>query len=86
MRTLCTVFSNELEDERLNKLMILSVEPAPNASRLQIIATTEGDPEAASNALQHARGFLRSEVARALQRKRAPELVFAVLPSGARNG
>jgi ribosome-binding factor A len=38
------------------------------------------DPAAILAALARAHGRLRSEVARAIQRKRAPEIVFQVAP------
>lgn len=84
MQTLCSVFGSEVEDVRLSELVIVAVEPAPDASRLAVTCLTKGNIESATLALDRARGFLRSEIAHALQRKRAPELCFFVLPEDAR--
>ena len=63
---------------------VASVEPAPNAGRLLVTVETDDDPDAASAALEAGRGRLRSEVAAAVHRKKAPDLVFAVRPAAGR--
>lgn len=73
-----------MADERLQNLTVVKVEPAPNTGRLRV--TVAGltladatDPTTRTNAmvaLTKAGGMLRSEVARAIYRKHAPELVF----------
>ena len=70
-------------DPRLRDLVILGVEPAPDASCFQItVAAPESvAPEAyaaLAASLDAARGELRSDLARSLQRKRTPELRFAI--------
>ena len=70
-------------DPRLRDLVILGVDPAPDASCFQVtVAAPEPltpDARAALAArLDGARGELRSEIARSLQRKRTPELRFAL--------
>jgi len=70
-------------DPRLRDLVILGVDPAPDASCFQV---TVAAPEpltpdayaALTGSLDAARGALRSELARSLQRKRTPELRFAI--------
>jgi ribosome-binding factor A len=71
-------------DPQLRGLVVLEVLPAPDGSRLEVLLYPTS-PEALDVALLHerlswARGFLRAEVARALQRKRTPELVYRILP------
>ena len=71
-------------DPALRELSVASVSPAPDASRL--LVTIETDVDSAQTAdhdyildkLQVARGYLRSEVAGAIHRKRTPELMFRV--------
>ena len=70
-------------DPRLRELAILGVDPAPDASCFQVtVAATESlTPEAHAAlvaSLGAASGELRSEIARSLQRKRTPELRFAI--------
>jgi len=70
-------------DPRLRDLVILGVDPAPDGSCFQV---TVAAPEplapdayaALAGILDAARGELRSELARSLQRKRTPELRFAI--------
>ena len=59
---------------------VVSVDPAPNAGRLLVTVETDDDPAAVRTSLDAARGRLRSEVAAAIHRKKAPELTFAVRP------
>ncbi len=62
----------------------MKVEPAPNTGRLRVtvagaIPADATDPtarEELKTALDKAGGFVRMEVARAVHRKYAPELVF----------
>jgi len=70
-------------DPRLRDLVILGVDPAPDASRFQVtVAAAEslapGALAALVASLAAAAGELRSELARSLQRKRTPELRFAI--------
>ena len=65
-------------DDVLRDLTVASVVPAPNAGRLLV---TVSGPVEAGRALEHLRraaGLLRSEVAAAVHRRRAPELTFRV--------
>jgi ribosome-binding factor A len=63
-------------DEVLRGLEVVSVDPAPHAGRLRVVVAGGRD---AADALRRAAGYLRAEVARAVTRRRAPELVFEVV-------
>lgn len=72
----------ECHDDVLRDVAVGSVTPAPDASRLLITLQVEGgDPAGVMERLERVRGFLRQEVAAAVQRKRAPDLVYLVLPA-----
>lgn len=71
-------------DEILQDLTVLAVEPAPDAGRLLATVAPGFTARRAGFAgilerLDRAGGRLRSEVAEAIVRKRAPELAFTVL-------
>ena len=71
-------------DPVLNGLTVVAVEPAPDAATLLVTVTrTEGaevtSPAAILAHLGRAAGWLRSEVATAITRKRAPMLVYRVV-------
>jgi len=67
-------------DARLQDLLIIDVQPAPDASRFAVVVSAPrgADRAAIEAALKHAIGELRGEIARSLQRKRTPELAFVV--------
>ena len=71
------------EDEALLDISVERVEPAPDASRLLVMlrqASRSAHTRAEiQTALERVRGKLRADVARAITRKRAPELAFALL-------
>jgi ribosome-binding factor A len=73
---------SELADEEVASALIMQVEPAPDSSRLAVtIQPAKGvAPETVEAGLQRAAGSLRAAVADAITRKRAPTLVFHVLP------
>lgn len=74
---------SECGDDLLRDLSIREVVPAPDAWRLAVtveILRPSPDLTAVLAALARAHGRLRSEVASAIQRKRAPELVFRLAP------
>ena len=67
------------DDDLLRELLVVSVEPAPNARRLLVsVAPLErlNDLFEVIRHLEAARGRLRSEVAAAITRRKAPELMF----------
>ena len=82
--TLSQLFGGELGDDRLNCLRVESVQPAPDSSRLLVTlvadcAPKDFDRDAIDRQLQAAAGRLRTAVAEAITRRKAPSLVFAVL-------
>lgn len=79
---LSLILASEFDDEVLLGLTVLAVEPAPNGSQLLVKLHHEGadiaDGEVLRRLLQ-ATGFIRAEVAAAITRKRAPQLVFRLI-------
>ncbi len=76
----------EAADERLHSLEVREVLPAPNDSQLLVLLVpldplTDIEREEVADALQVAAGWLRSEIASAITRKRAPRLVLQLLPT-----
>jgi ribosome-binding factor A len=67
-------------DPVLQGLAVVAVDPAPHSGRLRVqVAAAEGDRAAAETVVLRAAGFLRGEVAAAVSRRYAPELVFEVV-------
>jgi ribosome-binding factor A len=71
-------------DRVLRDLTVVTVEPAPHAGRLLVTVAVPGPADATdrSTAAEHlvrAAGWLRTEMAAAIHRRKAPELVFAVI-------
>lgn len=72
----------------LRELVFVSAEPAPDTSRLRVNTQGEAAIARAGAAavlaeLRRATGFLRSQVAAAISRRRVPELTFVLIaPSG----
>lgn len=62
---------------------VVAVQPAPHSGRLRVLvsAPVDLDHGAVAAGLTRAAGLLRNEVARAICRRYAPELVFEVVPS-----
>ncbi len=77
----------ECGDGVLQALRVLDVEPAPDASRLLVTVAIDSPPDEGLNLrnvhdhLVRASGHLRSEVAGAITRKRAPVLVYRLAAS-----
>ena len=70
---------SESEDDLLRDLMVVSVEPAPNARRLLVTAASLDGPIDLVQTLAHleaARGWLRCEVAASITRRKVPDLMF----------
>jgi ribosome-binding factor A len=79
-RALEFAIGSECRDEALQDLVLVDVVPDPTVRRLR--GPAEMDEEDRARRLQRlvaARGFLRSQVAGAIHRKRTPELVFELL-------
>jgi ribosome-binding factor A len=82
-RTLNGILQGECDDEVLRDVLVESVVPAPDSTRL--LVTVSCSPSAreivAAEVLQHlhrVHGKLRGEVAAAIHRRKTPELVFRV--------
>ena len=83
-RTLGVALSSS-RDALVRDLLVMSVEPAPDGSRLLVTLCPAGALQIdVAELLAHVgelRGFLRQEIAQALQRKRTPELAFRIVPA-----
>jgi ribosome-binding factor A len=84
--TLRLLFSGETSDEILQSLEVLDVSPAPSAAQLLVTVVPAAGAPALDEmqvraTLARARGWLRSEVATAITRKRAPRLAFRFIPA-----
>jgi ribosome-binding factor A len=78
-------------DDVLRELVVHDVEPAPDASRLMVSVGFSASAGVTSvvealGRLAEASGFLRREVAGAITRKRAPELMFTFVARGGGEG
>lgn len=71
-----------LDDDVLSDVWVCSVEPAPDASRLAVLVRGPrgAEPASVKERLERVGGYLRTEVAQAITRKRVPVLTFEVLP------
>jgi ribosome-binding factor A len=81
--TLDLVFAGDSRDAVLSGLRVVSVTPAPDASRLvvtvaSVLPADRLDPAEILARLGRASGWLRTEVAAAVTRRRAPALSFQV--------
>jgi ribosome-binding factor A len=82
-RQLCRQVAESL-DALLGELAVVSVEPAPDAATLLVTVASRSsspsvDPALILGWLDRASGWLRSEVASAITRKRAPLLIYRVV-------
>lgn len=79
-RTLSLVLENEIRDPLLNELFVEEIVPFPNASRLLVLVRHVGEASIEVGArLNASKSWLRTQVAGAIHRKRAPDLIFEVL-------
>ena len=84
-RALQVIFPG-LADEVLQPLLVVRVEPAPHSGRLMVtvagpVPADATDPPPVAAHLARATGLLRTEVAAAIHRRKAPEIVFLVSSS-----
>ena len=82
--TLDQVLSGEIGDPRLACLRVVSVQPAPDASRLLVTVKVDCASESfhrdeTEQRLAASSGRLRTAVASAITRKKAPTLAFVLL-------
>ena len=70
----------------LHELIVLSVVPAPNAARLLVTVALPSSAgvraDEVMRRLLNVSGHLRSELAAAVSRRKAPELTFRVVTDG----
>ena len=83
-RTLDLVLSGDLDDDRLRDLYVSQVVPAPDASCLLVSVTPHSfardfQPAVVMARLAESTGKMRSELARAINRRKTPELMFRVV-------
>ena len=86
-RTLDQVLSGELDDDRLRDVYVVQVTPALDANCLLVTVAPLGfakdfRPEEVMARLAANSGRMRSELARAINRKKTPELMFRVVIEG----
>jgi len=83
-RTLSCVLAGECRDDRLRELLVESVQPAPDSTRLLVSlylgpSAPGVETDELLQSLRGAARMLRSAVANAICRKRVPELVFRLV-------
>jgi len=84
LEILDALLAGQAGDDRLLDLAVVAVEPAPDSSRLLVTVTPRAsdippDPREILASLDRASGWLRSEVASAITRKRAPLLAYRIV-------
>ena len=83
--TLSLVLSGEFADEILQSLDVFCVQPAPNTRRLLVVVQPKHEiretitPELILTKLDCVSVYLRSEVAAAISRRKAPSLIFEII-------
>lgn len=82
--TLNYVLSGECRDEVLQRLSVCDVKPQPDATRLlvtvcPVIRGDDVDPLLVMEHLQRSVGWMRSELARSISRRKVPDLTFCVV-------
>ena len=78
-RELSDIIRVELKDPRVGMITIIDVEVTRDQSHAKIFFTSLGDPSRVADAamgLQHAAGFLRSELAHRMKLRVVPQLQF----------
>lgn len=86
-RELADIIRLELKDPRVGMVTLTDVEVTQDYAHASVFFTALGDAqqvEAVRNALQHASGFLRSQLARRMRLRTVPELQFKYDTSVAR--
>ena len=82
-RTLSQFLVHEVHDELLQSLFIEDVVPAPGAGHmlvtLSVPAELEVDKKDLLLRLENTKGALRSELARAIRRRKVPDLSFLLV-------
>lgn len=83
-RTLDLVLSGDLDDDRLRDLYVAQVTPSPDATRLLVTVAPLGfakdfRPDLVMTRLAECSGKMRTELARAINRRKTPDLMFRVV-------
>jgi ribosome-binding factor A len=75
---LSELIAYEMSDPRVSDVTVSDVVTSPDKRHAQVLIglTTGGDPKEAVEALEHAKGFLRRQLAERLDTYRIPELHF----------
>ena len=77
LRELAELVRNSLKDSRAGLITLSDVEVARDYSHATVYYTVlNGDRAASAEALEHAKGFLRSELSKRIRVFRTPELHF----------
>jgi len=78
-RELSDIIRMELKDPRVGMITLTDVEVTPDVAHAKVYFTLMGDSDAieqTTSGLEHAAGFLRSELARRLKLRVVPQLNF----------
>jgi ribosome-binding factor A len=78
-RELSDIIRLELKDPRVGMITIIDVEVSHDQSHARVFFTSLGDPTSVADTtrgLQHAAGFLRSELAHRMKLRVVPQLQF----------
>ncbi|MFO1064699.1 MAG: hypothetical protein U0892_12620 [Pirellulales bacterium] len=83
-RVVGLVISGELDDDLLRNLMVISVDPAPYTTHLLVTLTTDGPVTEEQLIAMNQRAFqvsgrIRTAVAEAVQRRKAPQLTLRII-------
>ncbi|MCY0867174.1 MAG: 30S ribosome-binding factor RbfA [Aquificaceae bacterium] len=78
MEEIASLIHREIKDPRLEGLVITGLELSEDMSVAKVYFTTleEGKEEEGKKALEHAKGYIRSQLMKSLRVKRMPNLVF----------
>ncbi|MEM6455697.1 MAG: 30S ribosome-binding factor RbfA [Acidobacteriota bacterium] len=81
-RELNDIIQREVRDPRVHLASVSALEVTPDLSHARVRISVLGDDEdgraGCIEALQHARGFLRSQLARRVRLRTVPELTFSL--------
>ena len=83
-RELSEIVRVELKDPRVGMITLTDVEVTPDGEHAKVFFTVLGEPsriDQAGQGLQHAAGYLRSQLARCLNVRVVPQLQFKYDPS-----
>jgi len=78
-RELSDIIRRELKDPRVGMITLVDVEVSPDQSHARVYFTSLGDQSSivdTTAGLQHAAGFLRSELAHRMKLRSVPQLQF----------